>query len=66
MAQKKTKNAQTRALEKAAKYVCTMKCGLCPLVVEQYPCPRRCTLATKPWQCWLAYFAGLSQDAPAP
>ncbi len=56
MAHKQRKTAQKRALEKAAKYICTSKCGLCPMVVEHFSCPHRCTLRTKPWQCWLAYF----------
>ncbi|HIJ79680.1 MAG: hypothetical protein OEY01_13170 [Desulfobulbaceae bacterium] len=45
------------ALEMAAKYICTIKCGQCPLVVEKFPCPQKCTLDVLPWQCWLAYFA---------
>ncbi|MEW6501945.1 MAG: hypothetical protein ACOY8P_04705 [Thermodesulfobacteriota bacterium] len=66
MAQNKTKKTQTRALEKAAKYICTAKCGLCPMVVEKYPCPRQCTLTTKPWQCWAAYFAEMAPPTPRP
>ncbi len=45
-----------RALEKAAKYICTAKCGLCPLVVEKFPCQTECSTDTLPWRCWLAYF----------
>jgi hypothetical protein len=65
MAQKRQKTAQARALERAAKYICTAKWGLCPMVVEKYPCPQRCTLHTKPWQCWVAYFAAMQQAASA-
>lgn len=52
--------AVSKALEKAAKYICTLKCGLCPLVVENSPCPQECDLDTPPWQCWVAYFRAQS------
>ena len=45
-----------KALEKAAKYICTCKCGLCPMMVEKIACPQECNLETLPWQCWFAYF----------
>lgn len=44
------------ALEKAAKYICTTRCGLCPHVVVQYPCPKECTLDTMAWECWMQHF----------
>lgn len=44
------------ALEKAAKYICTTRCGQCPHVVVQYPCPHDCTLDTMAWECWMQYF----------
>lgn len=65
MARERQQTAQARALEQAAKYICTSKCGLCPMVVEKYPCPQRCTTATKPWQCWIAYFAARPPASPA-
>ena len=43
-------------LEIAAKYICTSKCGLCPMVVETFTCPQECHLETKAWQCWMTYF----------
>ena len=43
-------------LEIAAKYVCTSKCGLCPMVVEEFTCSSECRIDTKPWQCWITYF----------
>ena len=46
----------TTALEKAAKHVCTARCGRCPHVVEQYPCPGDCTLETVAWECWMRFF----------
>ncbi|MCB2183688.1 MAG: hypothetical protein KQH63_16765 [Desulfobulbaceae bacterium] len=47
---------ETSALVKAAKYVCNLKCGLCPMVVEDFFCEFDCNLETRPWQCWLHYF----------
>lgn len=44
------------ALIDAAKYICTLKCGRCPMAVEKFPCPQLCTLEVRPWQCWIAYF----------
>jgi len=44
------------ALIYAAKYICTLKCGMCPMAVEKFPCPQACTLEVRPWQCWIAYF----------
>lgn len=51
------------ALEKAAKYLCTIRCGLCPHVVEQYPCPVDCNLDTLAWECWVHFFHKRAQDA---
>ena len=48
--------ADRKALEKAAKYICNMKDGLCPMVVEKMECRTVCTLETLPWQCWLILF----------
>ena len=44
------------ALERAAKYICTAKCGLCPMVVEKVACHRDCTLEVEAWQCWQTFF----------
>ena len=49
------------ALENAAKYICTSKCGLCPMVVEGFKCPAECDLKTLPWQCWYKYFRDLGR-----
>ncbi|OGQ86400.1 MAG: hypothetical protein A2512_05540 [Deltaproteobacteria bacterium RIFOXYD12_FULL_56_24] len=46
----------TTALEKAAKHICTARCGRCPHVVEQYPCPKECNLDTIAWECWMQFF----------
>ena len=45
-----------KALKKAAKYICNLKEGLCPMVVEKSECNTICSLETVPWQCWLALF----------
>lgn len=45
------------ALEKAAKYICTMLDGQCPMAQENIPCPTECTTQTIPWQCWVRYFS---------
>jgi hypothetical protein len=45
-----------QALEKAAKYICNIKDGLCPMVVEKMVCRKVCPLDTLPWQCWLTHF----------
>ena len=45
-----------QALEKAAKYICNLKDGLCPMVVEKMECRTVCTLDTLPWKCWLTLF----------
>lgn len=44
------------ALERAAKYICTLKCGRCPAVEEGFPCPTVCDLETLAWQCWQVFF----------
>ena len=50
------------ALEKAAKFICNLKCGLCPLREKDFQgCPFECTEEIKPWQCWVAHFKRLQQ-----
>ena len=49
-------SSDRRALEKAAKYICNLKDGLCPMVVENMQCRSVCTLETLPWQCWVVLF----------
>jgi hypothetical protein len=50
------KGEYRKALEMAAKYICNHLDGLCPMVVEQHPCPADCILETLPWHCWIDYF----------
>lgn len=57
-----------RTLEMAAKYICTMLDGLCPMVVEKTSCLTTCDLDTLPWQCWIDHFrekARAAQDKQA-
>jgi len=61
MAPESTKQRSTKALEDAAKYICTMKSGMCPMAVEKFPCPHTCSVEVRPWQCWIAYFQSKEQ-----
>ncbi|PLX50833.1 MAG: hypothetical protein C0613_02025 [Desulfobulbaceae bacterium] len=50
-----------QALEKAAKKICNLKCGLCPLQEEDFRgCPVACHEEVRPWQCWVAHFKCLA------
>lgn len=44
------------AMEHAAKYICTLKCGLCPMVEEGFSCRAECGIETRPWRCWIDFF----------
>ncbi|MBU0483144.1 MAG: hypothetical protein KKB30_01350 [Proteobacteria bacterium] len=56
MDQAKQLDDENPALENAAKYICNLKCGLCPMVVEGFHCEFECSLETAPWKCWRYYF----------
>ncbi|WP_457573238.1 hypothetical protein [Desulfolithobacter sp.] len=48
-----------KALEKAAKLICTLKCGLCPIREPDFSgCPFTCTEDIRPWQCWVRHLKG--------
>jgi len=50
-----------RALERAAKLICTLKCGVCPFREANFSgCPGPCTEEIRPWQCWVAHLTHLS------
>ncbi len=54
-----------RALEKAAKMICTMKLGLCPVVEKNFSgCPCICHEDILPWQCWVSYLLETSEEYP--
>lgn len=65
MNKEKIRRRNAKALEDAAKYICTMKCGLCPMAAEKFPCPQTCTQEISPWQCWVAYFLSKHQSLSA-
>jgi len=45
-----------RALEKAAKIICALQYGRCPMREQNFPgCPCVCHEDIVPWQCWAAY-----------
>ena len=53
---------QQLALEQAAKYICSLQWGKCPMAVNKFPCPEVCGADTRPWKCWISYFLHLSQN----
>lgn len=45
------------ALEEAAKKICNLKCGLCPVKEEDFAgCSVVCHEDVRPWKCWVAHF----------
>ncbi len=55
-----------QALERAAKKICNLKCGLCPLREEDFTgCSMTCHEEIKPWQCWVEHFQKLAALAEA-
>ena len=49
-------NSDAWALEKAAKMICSLKCGLCPMREKDFQgCPYECTEEIRPWRCWVAH-----------
>lgn len=60
-----TTKARNEALVRAAKYICNLRDGLCPMVVENYRCLSACGPDTQPWRCWIDHFltsAGIKED----
>lgn len=55
---------ETLAFEQATKYLCTLTCGRCPMVMENFPCPEECSEETRPWRCWVAFFRQHAVPAP--
>lgn len=52
-------NTKNPTLEMAAKYICNLRDGLCPMVVENYQCLSACGPDTQPWRCWINHFQTL-------
>ena len=56
-----------RALEQAAKKICTLKCGLCPVKEKDFAgCHVPCHDEIRPWQCWVAHFKRLGAASGKP
>ncbi len=50
------RSPEARALVRAAKMICELKSGLCPLRERDFTgCPHACTEDIRPWQCWVAH-----------
>ena len=46
----------TSALEHAAKLICTLKCGVCPIREKDFSgCPYTCNDEIRPWRCWMEH-----------
>jgi len=59
-----TEMACGRALEEAARMICILKCGRCPLGEKTFQgCPCECNEEVRPWQCWVAHLMGLARAA---
>ena len=53
-----------QALEKAAKIICGLKCGLCPIREENFSgCPVACHEDIRPWQCWVAHLREIALNS---
>ena len=58
----KSTTVEERALIKAAKLICDLKSGLCPMHEPDFiGCPHACTEDVRPWRCWVIYLTILSQ-----
>ncbi len=54
-------NVGDQALEQAAKKICNLKCGLCPIQEENFSgCSVACHEEVRPWQCWVVHFKRLA------
>ena len=50
-----------QALQRAAKKICNLKCGLCPIREEGFTgCLVTCHEEVRPWQCWVSHFKKLA------
>jgi hypothetical protein len=57
------RNISELALEHAAKIICELKYGLCPLREENFSsCPYTCSEDIRPWQCWVAHLREVSAN----
>ena len=57
-----TRETTELALEKAAKMICTLKFGLCPVQEKNFSgCPSSCHEEIVPWQCWVLHLKDIVQ-----
>ena len=56
----KVTHQERKALEMAAKYICNLQDGRCPMVVDNYRCLSACAQDTQPWRCWIDHFMNAS------
>lgn len=50
------------ALEKAAKMICDLKSGICPVREENFAgCPDSCHEEIIPWRCWVLHLKDIAQ-----
>lgn len=53
---KKYISIEEKALIKAAKIICDLNSGRCPMHEPDFSgCPHNCSEDIRPWQCWVAY-----------
>ncbi|MBU0961782.1 MAG: hypothetical protein KKD01_07760 [Proteobacteria bacterium] len=51
---------EEKALIKAAKLICNLKSGVCPMYEPDFlGCPHTCNEDIRPWQCWVSYLTTL-------
>lgn len=51
---------EEQALIKAAKLICNLKSGVCPIYEADFlGCPRPCNEDIRPWQCWVVHLTSL-------
>ncbi|MBU0946741.1 MAG: hypothetical protein KJ804_06375 [Proteobacteria bacterium] len=54
---------EEKALIKAAKLICTLKSGVCPMYEPDFlGCPRTCNEEIRPWQCWVVYLTTIVRN----
>lgn len=62
----RNESALERALEKAAKIICSLQAGRCPVKEEHFPgCPSVCNEDSLPWKCWVSYLQATANRVAA-
>ncbi len=64
---KRNISIEEKALIKAAKLICDLKSGLCPIHEPGFSgCPQACTGDIRPWQCWKIHLTTLARNQNNP